>query len=64
LGRVGTPPGTTFGEDDMSNALLLAATEHGSTPAGPITFAIGTLIVFGALLGLTWSFRNFSNKHR
>jgi hypothetical protein len=48
----------------MSNALLLAATEHGSTPAGPITFAIGTLVVFGALLGLTWSFRNFSNKHR
>jgi hypothetical protein len=51
-------------EDDMSNALLLAATEHSSTPAGPVAFAVGTLIVFGALLGLTWSFRNFSNKHR
>jgi hypothetical protein len=48
----------------MSNALLLAATEHSSTPAGPIAFAIGTLVVFGALLGLTWSFRNFSSKHR
>jgi hypothetical protein len=48
----------------MANALLLAATEHSSTPVGAVSFAVGTLVVFGALLGLTWSFRNFSNKHR
>jgi hypothetical protein len=48
----------------MANALLLAATEHSSTPASPVAFAVGALVVFAALLGLTWSFRNFSNKHR
>jgi hypothetical protein len=48
----------------MSNALLLAATEHSSTPVGAVAFAVGALVVFAALLGLTWSFRNFSNKHR
>lgn len=49
----------------MSNALLQAATEHGSsTPAGPVAFAVGALVVFAALLGLTWSFRNVKNKHR
>jgi hypothetical protein len=48
----------------MSNALLLAATEHSSTPGSPVAFAVGTLVVFAALLGLTWSFRNVKNKHR
>jgi hypothetical protein len=49
----------------MSNALLQAATDHASsTPASPVAFAVGTLVVFVALLGLTWSFRNVKNKHR
>lgn len=49
----------------MSNALMQAATDHASsTPASPMAFAVGTLVVFVALLGLTWSFRNVKNKHR
>lgn len=51
----------------MSNALLLglAAQEHGgSVAAPPAAFAIGALVVFGALLALTWAFRNVSQKHR
>jgi hypothetical protein len=48
----------------MSNALLLAAEHSSSTPASPVAFAVGALVMFAALLGLTWSFRNISNKHR
>ena len=50
----------------MSQALVLAATtpEHTTQlPMAPEMFGIIALIVFGALLGLTWTFRGFSNKH-
>jgi hypothetical protein len=51
----------------MSLALTLAA-ETGETgtklPMAPEMFGIIALIVFGALLGLTWTFRGNSNKHR
>ena len=57
------------GEDAvaMSNVLTLAAqtVEHSrSLPFSAETFGAVALIAFGALLGLTWSFRNTSNRHR
>ena len=51
----------------MSNVLALAAetVEHTrELPFSAVTFGVVALIAFGALLGLTWSFRNTSNRHR
>ena len=51
----------------MSNVLALAAetVEHTrELPVSAVTFGVIALIAFGALLGLTWSFRNTSNRHR
>ena len=51
----------------MSNVLVVAAgtAEHTrSLPFSAVTFGAISLITFVALLGLTWSFRNTSNRHR
>jgi hypothetical protein len=51
----------------MSQALVLAATTPEHTTELPMAaemFGVIALIVFAALLGLTWTFRGFSNKHR
>ena len=52
----------------MRNVLVRAAGTAGQTgsalPYSPVTFGIIALIVFVALLGLTWSFRGTSNRHR
>ena len=51
----------------MSNVLVVAAgtAEHArSLPFSAVTFGAISLIAFVALLGLTWSFRNTSNRHR
>jgi len=52
----------------MTNVLVRAAgaaTDSTTTlPYSAPTFAVIALIVFIALLGLTWSFRGTSNKHR
>jgi len=51
----------------MSNVLVVAAgtAEHArSLPFSAVTFGAISLITFVALLGLTWSFRNTSNRHR
>ena len=52
----------------MTNVLVHAAgagAETGSAlPYSPVTFGVIALIVFVALLGLTWSFRGTSNRHR
>ena len=52
----------------MTNVLVLAAGTVGQSgsalPYSPVTFGLIALIVFVALLGLTWSFRGTSNRHR
>ncbi len=52
----------------MTNVLVRAAGTAGQTgsalPYSPVTFGVIALIVFVALLGLTWSFRGTSNRHR
>ena len=51
----------------MSHAIVLAsAVAESSTelPLSPITFAAIAGLAFLSLLGLTWSFRNTSNRHR
>jgi hypothetical protein len=50
----------------MSQALVLATgtVEHTTQlPMAPEMFGLIALISFVALLGLTWTFRGFSNKH-
>ncbi|GAB3598613.1 hypothetical protein GCM10027446_29290 [Angustibacter peucedani] len=52
----------------MSQALVLAAgtaEEHGKhLPMAPEMFAVIAIVSFVALLGLVWTFRGASNKHR
>lgn len=52
----------------MTSVLIAAAAttvEEGTTlPYSAVTFGVIALIAFVALLGLTWSFRGTSNKHR
>ena len=51
----------------MSNALGMAAETVEATRTLPYSaevFGVISLIAFFALLGLTWSFRNTSNRHR
>lgn len=51
----------------MSDVLVRAAattSEGTSLPYSAMTFGVIALIVFVALLGLTWSFRGTSNKRR
>lgn len=52
----------------MTNVLVLAAGTTGqggsALPYSPVTFGVIALIAFVALLGLTWSFRGTSNRHR
>lgn len=51
----------------MSNLLVVAAAAGDTThplPFSAAAFGAISLIAFVALLGLTWSFRNTSNKHR
>jgi hypothetical protein len=46
----------------MSLSLLAQGAEVHHIPMSPNAFGLLALIVFGALLGLTWTFRNTSNK--
>lgn len=51
----------------MSQVMVLAAGPAQSGAGLPLTapmYGVIALLVFGALLGLTWTFRGSSNKHR
>ena len=50
----------------MTSVLVQATAVESTTklPYSAATFGLIALIVFIALLGLTWSFRGTSNKHR
>ena len=49
---------------DVVRAAGTAGETRSALPYSPVTFGIIALIVFVALLGLTWSFRGTSNRHR
>jgi hypothetical protein len=45
-------------------AVLLGAEEETSKlPASPAVFGLGALAIFAVLLAITWTFRNWANKH-
>jgi len=51
----------------MSQALVVAATtpeHHTELPLPPTMYGVIAIVVFIALLGLVWTFRGNSNKHR
>lgn len=52
----------------MTNLLVAAAGEAVESttelPYSAVTFGVLAMIVFLGLLGLTWSFRGTSNRHR
>jgi hypothetical protein len=63
----GAMPSAFTKEPQMSQALLLAATtpeHHTDLPMSPNMYGLIAIVVFLALLGLVWTFRGNSNKHR
>jgi hypothetical protein len=48
----------------MTQQIALAAEQANELPLSPEMFGVVALVAFIALLGLTWTFRGSSNKHR